>query len=449
MKVCIIGGGNVGFHIASILSDEGHDITIVEKNEKRCELIQSKINAMVIHGSGTSEKTINAAKISKVDSFIAVTGDDAVNIMSCLLAKESKVPQKIARIKNIEYSKTIEKLSGDAIGIDFLIKPRNVVAHEVCNMVRYINTTEAAEFAKGEVIFFSISTLASPDLSVEGLSVKEIRKKYYKLDFSIVAITRKDKMLVPHQEEIIERGDIISFICKKDDFNLIQKEMGLNIDKANSIFILGGGVMGQEVAKRLLDKKYTVKIIDKDPDKCAVICDKLPDALALNSDSTDVETLQSEGIAEADVFIAATDDDQANILGSLLAKRCGAKRAITIVNSPELMSLTSSLGINVCINPRLSTASAILKYLRGENVFSVTMLDENDTEVIEFKLPKGSEILNQPLHSINVPEGIRIGAIVRKGEIIIPDKDSELKEKDQIIVLCLVDVVATAEKFFL
>jgi len=448
MKVCIVGGGNVGYHIASILSEEGHDITIIEKNPERSNFIQGKVDAMVITGSGSSEKTLKAAKISTAEWFIAVTGDDTVNFIACLLAKEHEVPHKIARIKDVEYSKTIEKVTGKAIGIDFLIKTRNVVAHEITNMVQYFNTTEAAEFAKGEVVFFSVPHQTAPDVSLENLSIQDIRKKYYKLDFSIVAITRKGKMLVPHQEEIIESGDIISFMCKANDFNIIQKELGLDVNKANNIFILGCGVLGREVAKRLLEKKYTVKIADRNAKQCEVISNLLPDALVINTTSTDVETLTNEGVDEADVFIAMTDDDQANILGSLLAKKSGAKRAITIVNDPELVGLTSSLGINICINPRLSTASAILKYLRGKNVFSVTMLEENDTEIIEFQLPKESDIFGKPLHSIDIPDGIRIGAIVRKSTIIMPTKDSELKPKDHIVALCLVDVVAQAEKFF-
>lgn len=189
--------------------------------------------------------------------------------------------------------------------------------------------------------------------------------------------------------------------------------------------------------------------MDRDPIRCELLANKLQEnALILCSDSTDADTLKSEGVERTDVFISVTEDDQTNILGSLLAKRCGVKRTVVVVNRPDLTGLATSLGITACVSPRIATASAILKYIRGKMVFSVARIDHYRAEVIEFELPEDSSIVNKPIRDINIPEGIKIGAIFRKNNIIIPSGSVELHQHDHVIVLCLINSIAKAEKFF-
>ncbi len=448
MKTIIVGAGEVGFHIASRLSKDGHDVTVVERDVEKGNLLRDKLNALVVQGSGSSAEILEKAGISKTELFIAVTDIDEVNLVSCILAKAYNVPNKIARVKNDEFTNNESKINAKALGIELLINPQQVVANDICSAVFYSNATEVAEFAGGEVIFLSYPI--SKESPLADLTLQEIGEKRKNLQLVLTAINRDGETIIPHGSHKIKAGDSVSLVCKKKDIVSIRKFFGLKADDIDKVFILGAGRVGHKVAARLSSDKRSVKVIDRNPVHCeALEKDKtLDNVLVLCSDSTDVETLKNEGVDKADVFIAATQDDQANILGALVAKRCGVKRTIILVNNPELVQLAPSLGINLCISPRLATASAILKFIKGDNVFSIAMLEQIDAEVIEFKLTEDSKILDKPIHSLQIPEGMIIGAIVRDTEIIIPHGGDQLLTGDHVVVFALESFITKVEKFF-
>ena len=223
---------------------------------------------------------------------------------------------------------------------------------------------------------------------------------------------------------------------------------GFEKQETKTIFILGAGRVGAAVASRLADLKYRVKVIDRNPQHCTDLAQTLDNVLVLNTDGTDVDTLKSEGIADGDVFIGATQDEQTNILCSLLAKSYGAKRGIALVNQPQFVTLAPDLGVDACISPRMATAGAILKYVRRGEVLSMAMVEQSDSEVLELILPAGSDVAHRPLRSIHVPRGAIIGAIVRDDEVIIPSGDDHLEPDDHVIVFTLPEAVGRVEKFF-
>jgi len=446
MKVIIVGAGEVGYHIADRLSKEGHHVTIVEREPTKEKKLSDKVNALVVHGNGASATVLQKAGIESADLFIAVTDSDEVNLVACLIANEFKVPFKVARVKNIEYIHEDHILSAKSLGIDLLINPQNVVSDVICKIISYTEASEAAEFAGGKVIFISFPI--HEKTPIVGKKLKDLSEERKRFDFIVPAITRKDQTLIPTGEDTFQDEDIVSFVCKKYDLEHIHELLDLKRKKAKTIFLLGGGQIGMQVAQTLQKKNHTIKIIEKNDQNCKLIAEKLDNVLVLCSDSYDVETLKAEGISMADAFIAVTNDDSANILGSLLAKKYGVRRSIALVNDPELVNLAPTLGVDACVSPRLATAGEILKYIRGEKVLKIAMLEQNDAEVIEFQITEKFKKLNKSFKEISIPDGILVGAIQRKGEIIIPSGGDHLEVDDHVVVFCLAETITKAEKYF-
>lgn len=443
MKIIIVGAGEVGFHIADRLSKEGHGVTMVEKDPEKEADLRNKLNALVLSGSGASSEVLEAAGIAQADMFIAVTDLDEVNLIACLLAKDYKVDKIITRIKSLETEWMHNALK---LGIDLIINPRQVVADEICNMVTYTAATEVGEFADGRVVFLGYPI--HRDCPLAGVSLKTLGAIRGLYRMVVTAITRNGDTIIPRGEDVVQEGDILYFVCNKSDLAAITNLFGFEDHQSSNFFILGGGGVGLEVARRLSELNYRVKLVERDPKRCRRVAQRLEDVHVLNTSGTDVETLQNEGIEQADVFIAVTGDDQANILCSLLAKRYGAKRAIALVNQPELVSLAPSLGVDACISPRLATASAILKYVRRGQVVSMSLVEQSNSEVIELMLSPDSPLLHKPLKSLQVPRGSIIGSIVRTDKVIIPSGDDDLEAGDHIIIFTLPEAVPRVESYF-
>jgi len=446
MKVITVGAGEVGFHIADRLSREGHDVTIIEMDREKESELRSKLNALVIRGSGASVDTLREARVEDADLFIAVTDQDEVNLVSCLLAHEYRVPKMVARIKSLDYAQSEWQANAARMGIDLLINPENVVANEICDVVAYPAATEVAEFADGRVVFLGYPIPADSPLA--GISLRELGdvRGIYRL--VVTAIKRQDETLIPRGDDVIQKGDIVYFVCRKRELPAVNYLFGFEKRKTKSVFILGAGRVGSAVARRLSRMKYRIKVIDHNREHCEELARDLDDVLVLNTDGTDLDTLRSEGIEEADVFIAVTQDEKANILVTLLAKKNGAKRGIALVNQPTFVALAPSLGVDVCVSPRLASASAILRFVRRAEVLRMAVVEQCDAEVLEMGLKEGVEILDKPLKDIRVPRGAIVGAITRGEEVIIPGGDDVMKADDHVIVFALPGAVAEVEEFF-
>jgi trk system potassium uptake protein TrkA len=264
----------------------------------------------------------------------------------------------------------------------------------------------------------------------------------------VTAISRRGRTITPRGEDVVEPGDTLYFVCNKRDLPAITTLFGFEERETKSIFVLGGGKIGSEVAARLAKQKYRVKIVERDLADCEDLAARLEGVRVLNAKGTDIETLKNEGLQNADVFIAVTQDDQSNILCSLLAKRHGARRAIALVNRPEFVNLAPTLGIDVCISPRLATASAILKHVWQAEVVSMAMVEQCDSEVIEFSLPADSPILHQPLKTLAIPAGCVVGAVVRGDDAIVPFGEDHFEAGDHVVVFSLPEATSEVVKFF-
>ncbi|TYO98479.1 trk system potassium uptake protein TrkA [Geothermobacter ehrlichii] len=449
MKILIIGSGQVGYFLCERLSLEGHEVTLVDRNPEQLKRVEDRLNVLGIEGNGASAEVLEQAGIKQTDIFIAVTNQDEVNILACLLAREYSVTTLVARVKSIEYSGRRAVLSKEKLGIDLLINPEDAVAEEIVKLVRRTGTFDVAEFVEGKIQFLGYRiTRESPlcDLTLRELG--ELKGIYR---FVVTAIERDGKTIIPRGNDTIQAGDRIFIIAHQNDLPAIQYMLEQKEEKKSRrprAFILGGGHIGLHVAGDLEALGYDIRIIDRDEKRCEQISAKLRRSLVIHTEGTDIQSLADEGIAEADFFVAVTENDESNILCSLLARHHGVKRTLTLVNQPELLNLAPSLGIDACVSPRIAAASAILKYVRRGEVISIAAIEGSNAEVLELQAQKGSQVTSTELANLNFPQGAIVGAIVRGDEYEIPTGASRIREGDRVVVFALPGAVSKVETFF-
>jgi len=446
MRVVVVGAGEVGFHTAERLALEGHDVVLIESDRDRLREVEERLNVLALHGSGARADTLEAAGIRHCGVFIAVTDVDEVNMVACLLAREYGVPTKIARVKSLGYSARDAVLNAEKLGIELLINPLEAVAQDLINIAGHAAAVEVAEFADGRIFF--IGYLIGEDNPICGLSLADLRDLRAMYPFVVVAITRAGRTLIPRGDDTVAPGDHVFLVMRSADLPSVRYMLGFEKRQVRRVFVLGGGEVGHRVAAHFDGLGVQVTVADPDRSVCADLAERLDRAVVLHAEPTDVATLDAEGLGKADVVIATTENEEANILATLLAKRHGARRGLCVVNRPAYVSLVPTLGIDACISPRLSTASAILKYVRRGGVLNVATVEENQSEVMEMLLTSSPGWVGQPLKALSFPTGAIVGAVVRGAEAFIPTGDTVLQPGDRTVIFALPEAVVRVEAFF-
>jgi trk system potassium uptake protein TrkA len=448
MKILIVGAGQVGYFLSDRLSREGHEVTLVDRNEVTVQHAQDRLNVLGVTGNGASAEILEQAGITTTDIFIAVTDLDEVNILACLLAREYQVKTRVARTKSIEYTGNRAKLTKEKLGIDLLINPEDAVAEELVKIACSSGAFDVAEFAGGSVQFLGYRiSKENPLCDLTLAELGELRGIYR---FVIVAISRGDETIIPRGDDCIQAGDSIYLFAHQKDLPSIQYMLhsGGELKKRNRrIFILGGGNIGKQIASQL-ETQSEVKLIDKDEQRCLKLAGILEKTLVIKAEGSDVETLKEEGLEGADVFIAVTEKDETNILTCLLARQQGVRRTLALVSQPELLGLASDLGIDACISPRLAAASTILRFVRRGEIISLATIEGSNSEVLEIEVKAETGILNTPLKELHFPRGAIIGAIVRGENYEIPTGESRLAAGDRVIIFTLPGSLSKVERFF-
>jgi len=446
MKVLIIGAGTVGFNIAASLASEGHEVTVIENDDDKHRMLQERLNVLSVLGNGASTEVLEAAAIGSQDIFISVTNSDEVNLISCLMASKYKVPTIIARLKSPEYNTHQAKIRKEELGIDRIINPDEVVARDIRNIVtRLPGAVDVVEFVEGRVLFLGYRITS--ETPVCGMALKELGKKRGTDRLVITGITRDGTTLIPRGETRLQPGDLLYFIVAARSLPSIQPLFLLKARKERNIFINGGTRLGEAIASKL-ENHYRVKLLESNVERCTALESHLNRTLIIQTDGTDMEHLKEEGIENCDVYVAVTENDELNILTSLLAKDLGASRVITLVNKPSYIAMVTSLGIDRCVSSRVAAANAIISYVRRGDILTMAKVEGNDSEVIEFKLKDSLGILGKPLRTLQFPEGAIVGAIFRHGEAEIAGGDSVLLARDRVVVFALPHAVPAVERLF-
>lgn len=451
MKVIICGAGQVGYHIAAYLSREDNDVTLIDTNPALVAQMNDELDVNGIVGHASSPDILAAAGANDADLIIAVTMLDEVNMVACQVAHSLfGVPKKIARIREQSYLDPAwsNLFSRAHMPIDVIISPEIVIAEDVYQRLSVPGTTYVVPLVDEKV--HVIGVICDAECPLIHTPLSQIKSLFPDLSFEILAMIRKNKSVHPKPTEQIEVDDEVFFVCDTRHLGRIMAAFGHDGHEARKIVIMGGGGIGYGLAKFLNDKAYgtQIKIIEKNEARARMISEEMENVIVLNGNGLSQELLQEANISNAETFVAVTDDDENNILGSLLAKQYGCQRSITLVNNDVYSALVGPLGVDTMISPRSTIAASIMRHVRRGRIRGVYSLRNGFAEVIEAEVSEASAIANKVVGDLKWPEGVKLGAIIRKGEYITPGADDIIRMGDIIIVLTEQRHVKTIEKMF-
>ncbi|MDI1471891.1 MAG: Trk system potassium transporter TrkA [Thermodesulfovibrio sp.] len=443
MRVIIVGAGEVGYQVAKFLTYEGVDVVIIDRDGNRLRKISEELDIATIEAEGSDPSAFKEAGADKADLLLAVTNSDETNMIACLLGKAMfNIKRKIARIRNPDYYFNKELLGKANLDIDPAINPELEAAEAVSKLIENPFASEIVEFEQGKikVIGFKIPQ----DSFIKGKKLKSLRA-FLNRDFIIGAIERDENVLIPTGEDFIHEGDIVYMPIPKEQVQEVAQSLGVLGKPAKKIMILGGGRLGYYIASKM-ETRADIKIIEKDAERCKFLSKHLGKSLILHGDGADKQLLIEENISNMDIYIACSNNDELNIMASLLAKKLGVKKVISIINRTDYISLAHNLGIQSVLSPRLITASIILRYLRRGEVLSLTAIAENKAEIIEIVVTDRSSIVGRTLKEGIFPRNSILGAIIRDDKIIIPSGNDIIRKRDKLIIFALKDSIREIEK---
>ena len=433
MKAIIIGAGEVGYHIADSLSREGVDTTVVDINEERLREIAETIDIQTILGGGSSPEVLRRAGMAHADMVVAVTDSDETNMIACLLAStQSRTPIRIARIRNPELDGQSQLFGSGCLNIDLIINPEREAVNQMLDCLDYPGAAEAFSFAGGRIRMLGFPIDAGA--AVVGKSLVALRAMNPGFKVLITALVRNEKFLTPKGETVLAVGDYLFAVSDDKRVPELLRFFGRETEKPRRIIIIGGGNTGQMLAAGIEKKGIAVKLIERRRDKCEVLAAHLEKTIVLHGDGTSQEILREENIQDADYFIAVTNDEEANILGALVAKQLGAKKVISLIRRVDYIPLVGRVGIDGVINPRQAAIRRILHFIRKGKIISATPLRDERAEVFEFVALETSDITERPFKEIPFPAGTIVGAIIRGEEVVIPDGDSVILPGDHAVI---------------
>jgi trk system potassium uptake protein TrkA len=445
MRIIIAGAGEVGSHLAKMLSNENHEILIIDPEEDRLRPIDSTLDVLTYHGSATSINLLQTVLKKKTDLFIAVTHAEDTNITSSILAKKLGAVKTIARIDNLEYMEHATEEYFKTLGIDSLIYPELIAAREVLGLLHETGTTEFMEFSGGTLAMYVQKLDENAPILNKTLEETAITFKTDK--YRAVAIKRNDKTLIPKGKEKFLLGDLVYVISTREGIDEMMKTSGKENFEAKSIMILGGSRIGKHVAL-YMQKTSEVKLIDSNLERCEALAEILEHTLIINGDCRNVDLLTQEGLTQMDAFVAVTGNSETNILSCLLAKKMGVKKTIAEVENMEYINLAENTGIDTIINKKISAASRIFRHTTNPNVTQVKYLTGAEAEILEFNVPANSKITKGTLRSMDFPDDAIIGGGTREGIPFIATGDTIIKAGDKVVVFTLPTAYEKISKFF-
>ncbi len=443
MKIVIAGAGEVGTHLARMLSKVNHDIVLIDEDPEKLQHISSQVDLMAITGYANSFRDLHDAGVSKADLFIAVTPFEDRNVFACMIAKDFGAKRTVARVNNGEFltEKNRERIT--RFGIDEIIYPENLAAKEIVNSIKQVGTREMIEFSGGKLILMGIKIRKNaPILNKTFEDISAINK-----DIRAVAINRGSNIIIPHGKDTILDEDIVFFITTKTNQNLILEISGKEIFEVKNIMIIGGSRIAQKAAEKLGDQ-YNIKIIEADRERSIKVAGKLGNALVINGDGRNLDLLKEESLEKMDAFVAVTGNSETNILACHLAKSFGVRRTVAEIENTDFLTMAEGMGIGSIINKKLLAASYIYKYTVGTSVSLVKCLTASDAEVFEFKIKAESKLTQKPICELDFPEDIIIGGIVRGNTGFVATGDTQIKVGDLVIVLTKTSSINKLERFF-
>lgn len=446
MKILIVGAGAVGFNLAKQLSNEGHDISVVEPDEALVNKINEKLDVFVVKGEGSSPSMLETCGIRETEMILAVTNSDEVNIVVCMLANQYGVKKKIARIRNYEFTSKNFFMKENDFCIDRMINPDLITVNSILKIIETPGSTYVADFKDINVVLRGFNVPG--DAPIVGRHLSELKEIGSAGSFLIVAIQRGEDMIIPSGETVIQSNDNIFVVVAEAGIPYFLPMVTKRSEKVAKVLIYGATNTGLLLSKRLESSSIEVTLIEPQQKLAEKAASDLVKAVVLHGSATDIDLLKETSIETMNFFIAASNDDQSNLLATMLAKKFGAKKTIVITDEPSYVTIFSSLGIDIVINPRQIMVSSILQYVRRGQIPSVVKVNESDAEAIEFVVEEGSKIEGKQLSNVKFPQGSILGAIIRNGVMDIPSGKSVINSGDRVIVFSLPTAIEKVQSLF-
>lgn len=447
MKIIITGAGDVGFHLAKLLSYESHDIYIIDKSAEKLKYVETHLDVITIKGDATSLSLLKEYKINEADILLAVTESPEVNFTISILAKKLGAKKTIARISNPEFLKN-DVINFVELGIDSIISPEELAANEIKMLVQQSAFNDSIEFENGSLsILGGILSDTSPLIN---LTVQEAKSKFEEIDFITIAIKScgSKETLIPRGNTVFKANDQVYFSTTADSHKKLHTLLGKEHHRINDVMILGGSRIGEKSARNLSQANFSVKLIEFKKDRSFELAEKYPKVLVVRGDGRNVDLLEEENIAEMDVFIAVTGNSETNIMSSLVAKSRGVKKTIALVENMEYINISQTIGIDTLINKKLLAASSIFKHIRKGKVLALANLHNIEAEILEFEVNSDSLIANKKIKDLSITSKAVFGGAIRNGKTYMTFGNFQLQANDKIIVFCLPEAIPELEKLF-
>jgi trk system potassium uptake protein len=445
MKIVIAGAGEVGFHLAKLLSSQAQDIHIIDTSSDVLERAQSNLDVITVKGDSTSIKTLKAAGVRNADLLIAVTSAEQANIITAVIGKKLGAKITVARINNQEY--LIESIAEDfrKIGIDFLFSPRYLASTEITRLVDEAALTALQDYEDGKL--FLIGLTLNEDSPIVNKHLSETAHFNPDNQFKAIAICREHQTHIPRGDFQFRNGDQVFFITTQEGKDPILSLTGNKNRQIKKVMILGGSDLAVITAKKL-ERNYSVKLIEHNKDVCYELAEELNNTLVINGNGSNVELLVEEGLNDMDAFIALTDNSETNIISCLVAKNHKVQKTIALVENVDYIDISQDIGVDALINRKLIFANDIFRHIRKGSIKALSSIHGVGAEVIEYEVSRKSKITKEPIRHLHFPKKALIGGVIRGEESILPGGDFQIEVGDKVVVFALPEAIHQVEKYF-
>jgi trk system potassium uptake protein TrkA len=446
MRILIVGAGEVGYHVAERLAKEHHDVVVIDVDRDRLDYVESHLDVAVVEGSGVNLTVLEAGGVGQAGVLLAVTSVDEVNLVCCMSVPARRGLTKVARVSNPDFYRGGEALRPSRFGVDLLINPERELALETFALLESTAATDLTLFAGGAVQLIGLTVLEGAP--ADGKTLRDIGRKVGRRSLLAVAIERDGETLIPDGATVIQAYDHVYAIASEDEITRAMGLCGYSPTKLTRVMIAGHSREAFYLAKLLEQHGIEGTVLVADPEMAHEFAVRLERTLILRGDATDVELLEFEGVGETDAFVAFTDEDEMNIISSLVARDLGVKQIVTLLNRTDYLPLARRIGLETAVSPRISAANAILQHVRRGSIQNVTVFKDSDAEVIDFIVSSDNPLIGRRIEDIQLPEHAILATIVRNEKMIIPRGSDTLQAGDEAIVFALADAVPDVTGLF-
>jgi len=445
MRILIVGAGDIGYQLSKRMAPQRGDCTIIDSDATRAQRVRDGVDAIVVEGHGASGRVLEQAGVRDANIVAALTDNDEVNLIACQIAKKVGTATTICRVRNPEYMLPSYILSSRELGVDHFIHPEKETADRIVQLIRQSSATDVIDFEDGKIQVVGVRLEADSPLIRRPLV--ELVREFGDPPMRIVAIVRNQTTMIPRGDDEMIPGDQVFGACAPEYVHTFISKTGKKDLIVNDAMILGGGLVGQFVAREL-SKTVNVKVVESNDDRSREIAATLPDTLIIHGDGTDIDLMAVEGLMDMDAFVAVTGDDETNIISTLLARHLKVPRTIALVNKIEYLPITPTIGMDAVVSKQLLTVNAVHRLIISQEVAQIASIPGVDAQIIEYIVEEGDRITRKQLKETKFPQGAIVGAILRGEEFVVPRGTEKLTKGDRVVIFSLAAALHEVDKLF-